>query len=339
MDKQTNETPKTAKTPKAPKAKAEKKNGKAAKIAGVIIAKVDAATIAKALQEVQIDPAETLEVRVEQLVGYYTATYSAADVSKCDDCGGLSVEADPFCPFCSAPFTDETALVVPPAMPESLYKVEDLEQNVGEIKRYAVESLTNMHSLGAAIRENYEKNLWRLRVGDDGKPTHKTFRDFCTDEIGLSHTWVYKLMDIAGNFTSEDVKQLGTSKLGLILKAPEQHRDKLIEQARQGASKSVIEKAVDKINKKINPKPEPVAPKDRLMTIAIKPGRKTVPLMKRPAKKGDEQQPAKKLGDDPWCAIPLSNDVQLLARVMQTDDGTLKLVVEFRRVVAGDESA
>ncbi len=182
--------------------------------------------------------------------------------------------------------------------------VKDLDDATKEVLRLKVASGVSMHELGSKLQEIHEKQLWKLRTDDKGKPTYRSFDAYCSAEIKMSHTACYGLINVAQHYTPEKMQQIGTSKLVLILKAPEEDREELERQAASGQSKSQIQKRVAALRAQKGV-PTPKAPKvarggsplaasaaskgrkSEHITIVSVLGKKTVQAYCKPAKKGD----------------------------------------------------
>jgi hypothetical protein len=380
-------------------------------VSGVTMEKLDEPTFKAALAEVGLDANKPLDALVRDLVGYYHGNYEETELYKCDQCGGLSVEADSCCPFCGDPAEaldelkpedapakaepspeqkvanaagevltkgkakgkaaakpkadkpkgkadkpkappkkkpgDSTALVPTDANKKrkslapghkaevvgqlSKYTVADLDESVERIRTALKATAMSTYDVGEAIRDNYERELWRLRTGDDGKPSFASFQKWCNEEVGISHTWAFTLMDVAASYTRDDVAAIGTTKLTLVLKAPEPVRAKLMEQARAGASKRELEAAVKTAKGVALPTAEDKAKSKRSVAVSLVMGRKTLTMLKRPGSKDEAPMPARTITDQPWARLPLTNGVVMYTRVQQKDTGEFQQVIEFRR--------
>lgn len=225
-----------------------------------------------------------------------------------------------------------TTLVTTPTPMVSKFKVADLDASVAEVQRLKLAVVRNYYQLGRELRKLYESEMWQLRT-EEGAPKYTNWKQFTSSELDLSYLQTYKLMDVAASFTEEDVTAIGHSKLNLVLKVPEEYRDKLLGEAKGGASKRDLEERVAEINRaERGEAPAPTPKKDRV-TVAVVPGRKTHTLLKR--RKGKEvPSPAKTLADGPWVEVELSNDVIAVYRVTKTPKGDLALIIEHKRIKA-----
>jgi len=223
---------------------------------------------------------------------------------------------------------------------------KDLDRAVQEVFALKTKSAMGMWELGAKIAEIHDQQLWKLR-GEDGKPRYKTAEAFVTAELNMSVTHAWNLMDISRKFTAEDVKKFGTSKLGLLLQAPEEARPAIQQRIEQGASKNVVAQEVRKANKgrtttttkrgpnagKVSAKSEKARPAKKLLTIANVLGKQTLPMYAKATMKGDKKDwtRAKKLSEVPTCVMELENDVKQTFTLIEHGDGTIKLIVDTHR--------
>lgn len=214
------------------------------------------------------------------------------------------------------------------------FSVADLEKSVKEIAKLQSDAIRCTWELGHAIKDNYDKELWKLRADEKGAPKYTNVREFWRDEFGYSHTYCYQLMQIAETFTKEDVAKVGPTKLHLIMQAPEAAQPKLLESARKGGQTvDQLKKAVERIKnagKGQSAGPSATEKKDRI-TLAVAPGRKTIPMYARPAKQGDDLKPAKKIEDQPFFEYELSNSVKMRVVISKNANGEIVAVTEFKR--------
>lgn len=319
------------------------------KAMGVELSKVDRNTLDEGLDKLELSKGGTNEEKVRRIAGHFK-TVAKKDLLECSECGGDSTSDFDVCPYCGAEDEEPKSAPKPKASsrgtskpvkaevitgPASKYTVKDLDDSVAAIRTLMVSTAKTMWELGRAIRSNHDKKLWELRLDDEGNLVHRNFKQFCRDEFGLSHTHAYNLMDISATFTKEDVEKVGVTKLGLVLKAPEKHRSKLLERAKKGASKADMEQAVRRIKDRQSQGPPGKEHAERV-TIAIAQKRKTMPLFKRPTKKDELPVPAKRIADQPWAEWQLANDVKLMVRLTTNTKGDWVLISEFRRLAADE---
>lgn len=78
-------------------------------------------------------------------------------------------------------------------------------------------------------------------------------------------------------------------------------------------------------------KPAKAPPASPIAMVPITIGRVKLPLFVRPKKKGDEDRPAKRLADDPWCVQEFGNGITCRYGFFVTTKGTLQLIVDWKR--------
>jgi len=258
---------------KKTKKKTDKKTkGKAPtsrKVSGVAIGKVKEELLDKYLADADLVTTGTVEEKVRRYAEWVKENVPSESLVDCTVCGGDSHEDCEVCPYCGeegAIDTDGEEVAAPPkaakaakpakaivpAAPLDLgkaakFKVGDLDKGVKQVAKLKAQAAKDLHALGVEILNLFKHELWKLRVSD-GKPVHTNWKKFCAEELGMSHTYAYKLMDVANAFTDEDMKEIGTTKLGLALQVEEgPMRDKLLASARAGASASDIKQQVREV--------------------------------------------------------------------------------------------
>lgn len=229
------------------------------------------------------------------------------------------------------------------------YNVDDLDKTVSAINTLKSAIWSNGWKMGKLITELRDKQLWKLR-NEDGKPKYLTFESFCKSELGFSDNQAYRLMDVAERFTEEQVKKFGTTKLSLILEAPKEDQDKILEEhVAKNASSAEVREAVTKARKekgvtrrdtgrKKTPKSGKAAsppkkkakgasPKRDKITVAALEGTKTVKLFKRE----HPEVVAKRIADEPVGTLELENDVVMHFSLIQGPEGNIVLKIRTKR--------
>ena len=235
----------------------------------------------------------------------------------------------------------------------SAYTTGDLDLAVTEIIRLKGSSAQSMWDLGAKLKDVHEKQLWKLRMGADGKPVYRTFESFCLAEIKMSGTACYNMIDVVAKFSPEQIKEIGHTKLVLALRAPEEDRAEILKTAKEKSTRELQSKVkklraqkgaptdgrVAKPGKAGTAPPKGVGRQSEHLTIVQILGKKTVRLFKKPsasAKAGDPSVPAKKLSDMPYGIYDLPNGVRMLFMVGADDKGQLYLKIDTKRVKEQD---
>ena len=333
----------------------------------VNVGKVDVRILDGALAKLKLDRIGKKEERVQRLVDFF-AELPKKDLMVCDVCGGASSKDFDFCPFCGDGEDEKpsakpaakgakpsVALASPPAgekvkepptaavvvkltpQEQALAKltVTDLDASVKKIAELQRGAIKGTWELGRAIKDNFDRELWKLRRNEKGEPTYTNVREFWRQEFGYSHTYCYQLMEIASTFSKEDVESVGPTKLHLIMNAPPAAQPKLLEVARRGEhSVDQLRKAIDCVKSRAAGvhKPAKGTEQENRITVVRAPGRKTMPFFMRPASKDDEPKPAKRIEDSPTLEYEVSNSVKLRVILSRNAAGEIVGVVEFKRI-------
>ncbi|MDE2106023.1 MAG: hypothetical protein KGL39_52860 [Patescibacteria group bacterium] len=310
----------------------------AKKICGVNIRKADTAVLSEELEKLGLDSSGSIPIKIERMASFIREKFcGSADLKVfnswldsnsmtpvvCDPgCGGIS-HADLFdrCPFCGDEEEIDMDQVVEAKEIEVLTS-ETLDENVARIKVLKESMVDGYYELGQALAENETKGLWKLRTNGGGAPKYRTFADWSRAETGLGRTQVWKCISVAKNFTAEQVREIGHTKLAIALQVPSQNRAELLEKAKAGASKRELEQVAAEI--KENDKPEvTVEPVERRMTVAVAPASVELELT------GFDGDPAASIESLPAVAFEmLPNGVAQKYTVFENEDGYLMLKVE-----------
>ena len=356
---------------------------------GVTLSMVKEDLVKAALAGLRIEVAPTLPEMVGQLVGHYRKTApNVKNLALCD-CGGVFPNELAACPYCGdadedpkpekpakaaakAPKADATkaavaavaaivdkpkasAIVKATVLPDSLAGLsgKDLDFATAEVIRLKTNSATTMWELGSKLRDIHERQLWKLRMDDKGKPTYRSFEAYCAAEVQMSHSTCYGLIKVCEAYTSDKVALLGTSKLNLILKAPEEDRSSLEDDAKSGMSKEALRKKVASLRAtKGAPKPKaakvargaapPVGkgrPSEHITIVSVI-GKKTLPCYVKPVKKDDAmvavQCPAAVQAwlakQQPVAFDDLTNGVREVFILTHNTKGELQIKVDRKRL-------
>lgn len=236
----------------------------------------------------------------------------------------------------AAPTPEAVGKVVEDGSAELLpaYTEKDLNKAVERIAEAAVDTAIGIYNYGQELAEVHSKELWKLRLDKDGGPRHKSFDQFCRDEVKVSRQHAYRLMAVATNYTKAQLEQFGISKLHVALEVPPELRDKLLGDGSE-SKRELSKRARELAGKEEAARHTPKVDKNKAVTVAIVPGIQELVMQKRPVKVpwplGKPTEPAKSLQDDPWFRLPLTNDVVLSVRLTRNDKGEIIAIVEHRR--------
>ncbi len=219
------------------------------------------------------------------------------------------------------------------------YTESDLDAAVGNIARAAVETASGLYEYGRELQRVHDLGLWKLRLAPDGKgPAHKSFEQFCREEVKLSRQHAYRLMAVTKSYTEAQLQQYGIAKLHLALQVPEELRSNVLGDG-SASSRAVSDRARQLAEGEKLSRQTPPADKRKAVTVAIVPGIVELPMQKRPVgdhRAGELTSPARSIRDEPWFRLPLTNNVFLTVRLTLDDKGEIIAIVEHRR---GEESA
>lgn len=208
--------------------------------------------------------------------------------------------------------------------------VDDLDRSVNGIRQQLRDSMSCAYDLGELLRENFEGQLWKLRQDESGKPRYTNWKQFIVAEIGISHTFAYTLIAVTKNFDRQQVEALGMTKLDLILKAPEEKREKMIAVAPEKTAREIAQMVRE--GKSTQTPPTPEKNRDRNVAVPIPLGRKTYTLSARPQKKGTPAGPAHEIADQPWVEIEMNNGVRQTIHIQRhAKTGVLQITIGYGR--------
>jgi hypothetical protein len=172
---------------------------------------------------------------VETLACHYVEMCEEDGFHKCLNCGGEYDRELPACGFCGA-VTMSTALTIQGdigAIHVALVIHSEEELDAAVRKTHEMKSaIAGGHwALGKHITGIFETQMWKARTTDEGAPAYKKFETFCLRELKMTDVSAYKMMDVAKHFDEATVAKLGTEKLDLILKAPDQVKQVILDRA------------------------------------------------------------------------------------------------------------
>ena len=232
------------------------------------IAAMKAAATTLGLSLPEGDPIAAAKV----LQKHYTENYESDKLALCGHCEYAAHEDLTSCPFCgtdlggSEPEVPVVKKVKQPKVkvakkagakkekepkeevaiePPDPKLVEEVTSRVEKIKSLRENLVRNSYQIGKELKEINEKQLFKA-MG------HKSFVEFCKERLEYSRVMAYKYMSLT-NFTEEDAILLGPTKADLVANAGtaengelSKKQKKLLEMVRKGASRSDLEKELNK---------------------------------------------------------------------------------------------
>ena len=334
------------------------------KVMGVVIANVRMECVDAALVKHKLETTGTDSQKIGRLAAHYRETVDKKRMADCSTCGGVSDVQEPACPFCgdgavegpATPHPDQTLTPPPPPplpplpqaaivhrvaeVPVQIVKHTEADLNVAvaRVQELKLAASERLWELGEAVKHIFDTELWKQRAVEDGAPKYKTWGMFAETELGITHSYSFKLMDVASSFTREEVRLLGPTKLYLTLTVPKEKQAKLLAAAGEGASVKELGKMAEEEGKekrktgrtgkggagqhkadgkKGGRKPEKI-------TVAMLCTRVEIPLLKG----ADPSKRAKSIADMPTGEERMFNGVKQRFVVTKGEDGALLLVVE-----------
>lgn len=224
-----------------------------------------------------------------------------------------------------------------PEVIDAVAEPTELDSKIAEIRQLQRGAAAGAYVLATKISELAKTQLWKQRRSADGKVAYKNFEQFAKAELDMSRKYVTELQRLHARFSEKEFAEIGPTKLRLVLQAPEAKQSEVLKKIKEGAGKREAAKTVQKARAEAGmknsrgEKPKP-AKATTTITVASIERRKTVKLWKKPAKKGEDLSPAKRLADVPFGSIDLANDVRLFFEIHVGKDGQLEARTEVRRV-------
>lgn len=305
------------------------------KVAGIEVEKVGERYVAEALVRHGLDAAGPLDQRISRLVSFYRESTPRNRLADCMTCHGISDVALEVCPFCGDGEVDENSSPTTPLVEESQTE-RDLDRAVARVQALKKNSASSIWELGQEILRVYDSSLWKQRRSNAGAPKWRSWGQFCDGELGVTPAYAYKLMDVAKAFSKSEVEEVGVKKLHLTLQVPREHRHKLLEAAKDGASAREVNDLANSVGKtrrdtgrtgsggagthkgdaRGGRKPEKI-------TVAALVGRVEIPLMR-----GTSDKRARNMADVPRGTERLLNGVTQVFVVTRDEEGRWLLIVE-----------
>jgi hypothetical protein len=245
------------------------------------------------------------------------------------------------------------AMVVDDTKPASALRAErDLDEAISKVDKAQGDAAISAWQLGRYIADIRDNGLWKLRTQRDeaGKEKSKwrTFEAFCAAELRMTPRNAHNLAEVSKNFTEDQVKAVGHSKLSILLLAPPEARPEIQKQAEAGASASEVRTQVKKARAESKEEPKKtrtskateakqakVKSEAKTLTIATLLGSSTIKLYRKPPSlKGldlENTPRAKRLADEPFGVEEMENGVITYYTIAESATGELVLRIVRKR--------
>lgn len=219
---------------------------------------------------------------------------------------------------------------------------EQLDRDVAEVRRLSRGMGAGVWLLAQKIAEISESQRWKLRLDDAGKVKYRTFEEFANAELGIGRAYALDLQKIAVRFTQEVFESVGYSKLRLVLQAPADQQEEVLNAIKEqnGAipKRKVAEDVAERRRKagmkdSRGQKPKKPAEKGKVTVAAIL-GKHTIRAYKKPEKRlaeGETPPRAKRLADRPYASFKLANDTTLWIEAATDGGGEIVFKLDVRR--------
>jgi hypothetical protein len=272
----------------------------------------------------------TAEAQLHRLARHVLAVTPAKHLGPCNTCSGESDITEECCPYCGdGEMVDDAVTAAHLAAGQKSEAERRLDRAVAAVHSLKQTAVISYWQLGQAVLTCYRDSLWRERVDvTTGERMYPTWATFCEAELRISRQHSYKMMSVAAHYSSDDVAELGATKLQLLLQLNGPERDRLLEKAKQGPlSTSALAREIRQLAGHERDKPVPRArPRAERVAVELPLERGQVPLYKRATRTPGPPPRASRLADDPVGVLPLPGGLEMYMTVQQTAQG---LVIDY----------
>lgn len=325
------------------------------------VTKVSGVALYRSLATIGLSVRGTLGEQVGRLDDYFGADEAPA-LASCGWCGGMSPEdAEGGCPFCGTRDDEDEPDVTTnppgPAGPEqgdakvkqpktdivprqhqAVQTVAMLDEVVAEIWRLLREDAANAWKIALNLARLFEEDLWKLRRTEHGEVVYKNFEAFTRAEFGFGRKYAQDIIRICKEYTEEQFREYGPTKLRAVLQQPKEHRGALLDALQKGVKRVDIE-APQRARGGTKPKVKKARPEVEVdaetgkITVATTLGRSMVELFAKPVagQNPRETRRAVSIKDVPWGHLDLANDVRMYFTILAGADGKLVARFDFKR--------
>jgi uncharacterized Zn finger protein (UPF0148 family) len=217
----------------------------------------------------------SIKAAVDGLSDFFKGKYGAENLAECPICkndGPEKMEDGTLvthCPFCGTKFQGQADEQPKPSTKSTKAgkpstkvrkkkgaEKEEKEEYIATPEQKA-ELATHVERL-TTLRQNIAQNSWEVgtelvAINDGGLWRglgYDSFFAYCQGDLDFSRASAYKYMLCSREFSQEDFLGLGVKKGELVAGAPEQHRRKLMNSAKKGASFTELKARLNKLEGK-----------------------------------------------------------------------------------------
>lgn len=292
-------------------------------------------------EEAGQEEAEAEVVEAPKKVGKKSKARHASEFAATEQASGVQK---------AAPSSPSMSLWIPTAPLKNEMDESHLDNITAKLLFLKSNLAANYWALGKGLKVVLDTTIWKVRTkGPEGKAktAYTSFNQYCKVELKMSNSTCYDLMDAAAKFSEDQARRLGMTKLVLVMRAPENDQERLLEEAEKGATKSQIRDAVTRAKERVGHKRRktgagrkemPSAGKQRVVgkvTVAMIEGRQKIAMVQKPDHKlaeGEEAKPCKRLADVPIAVEVLTNGVERTYSIIShPTSGQLLLLIETKR--------
>ena len=227
-------------------------------------------------------------------------------------------------------------------VPSDVLETDDFDTAHRWCRDAKVAGAVSLWRLGHGIGVIVDKKLWQQRKNGK-KQVYASFDAYCFKELGMTHGNAYELMDVAKRYTAEQVHAWGTTKCGLLLRAPDEAKPEIREAMDKGASvrqvRELVKGAREKAGtigkprvtgRKAMPQPKTRRVSDKITVAMTKPTR-VLQAFTRATMKSEDPKCAKRIVDEPTAEMELTNRVKLRISASHDNKGNIVFRVTFKR--------
>ncbi len=315
----------------------------------IALVKVRAELPRQALEALGLKFDGSLKSNVARLDQHHS--HSDAECRNCHECNGAYPLADRACCYCGAkpkpkPKSKGLAKVTPKAMAKAAAKYAE---RVATIERCYVNATLEFHRIGVEITAIRHGELWKAIPHPNGAAGVSKYESFSlwmkSGEIPLDTRSMFRAMQIAGEFTKDEIEGLSLGQVRVVLSVAKEDRGEVLTAAQSGERGTALSERAASLqarDSKVAPPTMPahltqVAPAPtEAVTVATALKKQTVDLYKHGTTGDydlDGALPALNLGEKPWFVVEMSNNMELRVQIIGRTgrNRALQAVVEFIR--------